>query len=107
MNITDFLDWNILLTFSGACVSVTLLTQLFKGFGDRLPFHVPTRLLSYVISVLLLLLATFFVGSRTLGDYVICFVNGALVSLSSNGSFDLVRSFGCDDTQEDGNDDNT
>ncbi len=80
------------MSFSGACVAVTLLTQLLKELFDELvPVHIPTRLLSYGVAVTLLVLAAFFTGSYSSGELVLCFVNGAFVSLSSNGSFELIK----------------
>ncbi len=92
MNITQFTDWQMLLTFGGATAVTAVLTQILKGFFDKLPIDLSTRFFSYLIAVVLLLAATFFTGSRELSEYVICAVNAALVSLSANGSFDMVKS---------------
>lgn len=82
------------MNFSGACVAVTLLTELLKELLDGiLPVHIPTRLLSYGIAVVLLLLGSVFTGCHSAQQLVLCFVNGAFVSLSSNGSFDLIKDF--------------
>ncbi len=92
MNISQLTDWQTLLTFGGATAVTAVLTQIFKGLFDKLPVTLSTRFFSYLIAVMLLLFATFFTGSRDVSDYIICTVNAALVSLSANGSFDMIRS---------------
>ncbi len=92
MDITQFTNWQTLLSYGGASVATAVLTQIFKGLFDKLPIRVPTRLFSYIISLLLLLSATFFAGKREIGDYALCAVNAALVSLSANGTFDMMKS---------------
>ncbi len=89
MNINDFTDWSTLLTYGGACIATAVFTQMLKGVFNKLP----TRFFSYAVAAVLLIAATFFTGSRCVGDYVLCTVNAALVSLSANGSFDLLKSF--------------
>ena len=59
----DFFTWTILATYAGATLATTLVTQLLKGIGfiDR----IPTRIFSYVIALIILLVATFFTGALT------------------------------------------
>ncbi len=101
MDFNQFTDWSTLLTYSGASVCTAILTQIFKGLFDRLPIRLPTRFFSYLVALMLLFASTFFTGSRTAGDYALCAVNAAIVSLSANGSFDMIKSFQCDTVNRD------
>ena len=92
LELNDFFTWGTLASFSGATVAVAVLTQFFKGLFDKLPFHVPTRAVSYVFSLAVLILSSHFTNGGTAGTYILCFINAALVSLASNGAHDLVRS---------------
>ena len=84
----DFFTWAILATYAGATLATTLVTQLLKGicFIDR----IPTRIFSYVVALIILLMATFFTGALTWNTAALCVVNAAVVSLAANGAFDAV-----------------
>lgn len=84
----EFFTWAVLLTYAGATLATSLITQLIKGLGfiDK----IPTRITSYVIALVVLLAATFFTGGLTLESGVLCVVNAVVVSLASNGAFDAV-----------------
>lgn len=84
----EFFTWAVLLTYAGATLATSLVTQLIKGVGfiDK----IPTRLTSYVIALVVLIAATFFTGGLTLESGVLCVVNAVVVSLASNGAFDAV-----------------
>ena len=84
----DFFTWAILATYAGATLATTLVTQLLKGIGfiDR----IPTRIFSYVVALIILLMATFFTGALTWNTAALCVVNAAVVSLASNGAFGAV-----------------
>ena len=84
----DFFTWAILATYTGATLATTLVTQLLKGIGfiDR----IPTRIFSYVVALIILLMATFFTGALTWNTAALCVVNAVVVSLAANGAFDAV-----------------
>ena len=84
----EFFTWAVLLTYAGATLATSLITQIIKGLGfiDK----IPTRITSYVIALVVLLAATFFTGGLTLESGVLCVVNAVVVSLASNGAFDAV-----------------
>ena len=84
----DFFTWAILATYAGATLATTLVTQLLKGIGfiDR----IPTRIFSYVVALIILLMATFFTGALTWNTAALCVVNAAVVSLAANGAFGAV-----------------
>lgn len=101
------MSWQSLASFGGASVTVGVLTQLFKGLFDKLPFHLPTRVLSYIFALAVLLCATAFTGGDSVGDYMICLINAAFVSLASNGAYDMVTVKKNDTTNYDEPDDGT
>ena len=51
---------------------------------------IPTRLFSYGVAVVVLLLAAVFSGNLTIDNAVLCLINGVVVSLASNGAFDAL-----------------
>ena len=85
----EFFTWAMLGTYAGAVVAVTLITQLIKEWG--IFKKVPTRLVSYVIALVVLLAAASFNGALTVADGALCLFNAVVVSLAANGGFDLVK----------------
>ncbi len=83
----EFFTWNTLVTYTGATLITTLVTQLFKGVGfiDKLP----TRVFSYIVALVVMLLAHIFMGSMTWANAGLCVVNAVVVSLAANGAFDM------------------
>lgn len=84
----EFFTWAVLLTYAGATLATSLITQLIKGLGfiDK----IPTRITSYAIALVVLIAATFFTGGLTLEAGALCVINAVVVSLASNGAFDAV-----------------
>ena len=84
----EFFTWGMLATYSGATLATTLITQLLKGmsFVSKLP----TRVFSYLVAFVLLLLGTAFTTGLTVESGTLCLVNAVVVSLASNGAFDAV-----------------
>jgi hypothetical protein len=80
----DFFTWTMLATYAGATLGTTLLTQLLKNIP------IPTRVLSYVAALVILLVANFFTGGLTVESGILCLINAGVVSLASNGAFDAV-----------------
>ena len=78
----------MLLTYAGATLATSLITQLIKGLGfiDK----IPTRITSYAIALVVLLAATFFTGGLTLEAGALCVINAVVVSLAANGAYDAV-----------------
>ena len=91
----EFFTWAVLLTYAGATLATSLVTQLIKGVGfiDK----IPTRLTSYVIALVVLIAprggataATFFTGGLTLEAGALCVINAVVVSLAANGAYDAI-----------------
>ena len=84
----QFFTWEMLATYAGATAVTALVTQLFKNVGWIK--KVPTRVLSYVIAAVILLVATYFVSGFVLDKAALCFVNAVVVAFASNGAFDAM-----------------
>ncbi|HOR12829.1 MAG TPA: hypothetical protein PKX46_02795 [Clostridia bacterium] len=84
----EFFTWSSLATYAGATLATTLFTELLKEVGAIK--RIPTRLFSYIIAVVLLVLASLFTSGLTLETAALSFVNAVVVSLAANGTFDAV-----------------
>lgn len=85
----EFFTWTTLGTYAGAVLAVTLVTQLGKGWGplDKLP----TRLVSYVIALGVLIAANLAGSTLDLAAAGLCAVNAVIVALAANGGYDAVK----------------
>lgn len=94
----DFFTWELLASYSGAILAVTIITQFVKGIGfiDR----IPTRFVSYVIAVVILILAQAFTGVLTVAAAALTLINAVVVSLAANGTYDLFYDALHNDTEE-------
>ena len=85
----DFFTWSTLMTYSGATLATTLMTQLIK----EIPFvkRIPSRLVSYIIAVVIMVLAAHATKSFEWSGLVMAFINASAVALAANGAFDAIR----------------
>ena len=86
----EFFTWEALLTYSGATLATSLITEAIKSVGVL--SRIPTRIVSYAIAFLLLMLSALFTAGLTLESAALALVNAAVVSLAANGAFDAVKS---------------
>ena len=86
---SEFFTWPMLGTYAGAVLATTLITQLLKGIPlfDKLP----TRLFSYFVAILVLLLAAAFTCGLNWERAGLALINGAVVALAANGAFDAIK----------------
>lgn len=84
----EFFDWDTLMSFSGAALAVSVLTQLSKDIP--LVRRVPTQLWSYLLSLIVLLAARYFTGGLSLASGALSLINAALISLASNGGYEAI-----------------
>ena len=65
-----------------------LVTQLIKGIGviDK----IPTRIVAYIIALVVLLAANYFNGSLTASTGCLCAVNAAVVAFAAYGAHDTI-----------------
>jgi len=82
----DFFTWQMLTTHAGAMLATTAITEILKNV--RGIARIPTRIFSYIVSLVVLIVATIFASGFSLSSFALCFLNAALVSLASNGAYD-------------------
>lgn len=84
----EFFSWATLGTYAGAVLATTLITQLIKGIGfiDR----IPTRIVAYVIALIVLLVTNAVAGTLDLATAGLSVVNAVIVALAANGGYDAL-----------------
>ena len=85
----DFFTWGLLGTYSGAILATTLITQFIKELPGIA--RIPTRIVSYVIAVVVLILAQLFTKELTWSSAALTLINAVVVSLASNGTYDAIH----------------
>ena len=84
----SFFDWTMLGSFAGAAAATGIVTQAVKGIFQKFP----TQLVSYVIAVVILGLATAATGAVSdWTGWALVPLNAVVVSLASNGGFDIIK----------------
>ena len=84
----SFFDWTMLGTFAGAAAATGIVTQAVKGIFQKFP----TQLVSYVIAVVILGVATAATGAASSWTgWALVPLNAVVVSLASNGGFDIIK----------------
>lgn len=79
-----FFSWDMLASFSGASLAALVITQFIKKPLSM----IPTQIISYIVSLTLLLLATAATKSASnWSDWAIIPFNAVLISLASNGQY--------------------
>lgn len=81
-----FFTWDTLATYAGALMAVVLMTQVLKDVP--IIRKLPTRLLSYIIALLVLIIATLFTTGFEWSTIFLCAFNAFIVALAANGGYD-------------------
>ena len=88
----EFVSWELLGTYAGAMAMVGLLTQLTKNV--KFISAIPTQVWSYILSIVVMYCANYFLGQLNPSNAVLILFNAALVSLGANGGYEgIVRAF--------------
>lgn len=83
-----FFDWSYLATYSGAVAAVVFIVQFLKLPFDKLG-HVPTRVLVYVVSLAVLLLAQLFTGNAFTPEVIaLAVLNAVIVAFAAMGVYE-------------------
>jgi hypothetical protein len=78
-----FFTWEMLATYAGATLATGVLVQFLKGVFSKLS----TQIFSYIVALVVLIVANFFMGTLTIEIGVLCLINAVLVSLAANGAY--------------------
>lgn len=90
MNITAFLSWDILATFSGAVGLTVIIVQLLKLPIDKV-WKIPTRYLVYAVCFTIMLAAQFFIGSAmSLQTVAVTAINAVLGTLTAMSLYEQI-----------------
>lgn len=82
---SEFVTWQILASYGGALLMVSLITQFVKGLSFTK--NIPTQVVSYILALIVLIPATFFTSGLTVNNLLLTLFNAIVVSLAANGGF--------------------
>ena len=85
---TDPFTWEQLVTIAGATLATLLVVQLLKLPIDKV-WKIPTRLVTYVIALAVMILGTHFTAGLTWENAILAAVNAVIVALAAMGSYEL------------------
>ena len=85
---TDPFDWTQLATIAGATLATLLIVQLLKFPLDKV-WKIPTRVIVYVIALIIMTAATYFTGGLSWSSFALSAVNAVIVALAAMGSYEL------------------
>ena len=85
---TEPFSWEYLATSAGATVATMLIVQLLKLPLDKV-WKIPTRIIVYVIALIISLLATQFTVGLTLQNGLLTAVNAVIVALAAMGGYEI------------------
>lgn len=85
---TEPFSWEYLATIAGATVATVLIVQLLKLPLDKV-WKVPTRIVVYLIALVILLLATQFTTGLTAQNGILTAVNAVIVALAAMGAYEV------------------
>lgn len=85
---TEPFTWEQLATIAGATLATLLIVQLLKLPLDMV-WKIPTRIVVYVIALIILLLATIFTTGLTVNTGILTAVNAVIVALAAMGAYEV------------------
>ena len=85
---TDPFSWEQLATIAGATMATLLIVELLKLPFDKV-WKIPTRIIVYVIALIVLILATYFTQGLTPNTALLTAINAIIVALSAMGAYEL------------------
>lgn len=85
---TEPFTWAQLATIAGATAAVLFIVQLLKLPLDKV-WKIPTRIVVYIISLIILMLATFFTDGITVQSGLLTAVNAVIVALAAMGAYEM------------------
>ena len=87
--IAEPFTWEYLATIAGASTFTLLVVQFIKEPLDKL-VKIPTRIVAYVISAAVMLVALAFTDGFTCGGVCLALANAFISALAASGTYDTV-----------------
>ncbi len=84
----DPFSWEQLATIAGATTATLLIVQLLKLPLDKV-WKIPTRIIAYVIALIIMLVATAFTVGLTASNAGLAAINAVIVALAAMGAYEL------------------
>ena len=84
----DPFSWEQLATIAGATTATLLIVQLLKLPLDKV-WKIPTRIVVYVIALVLMIVATAFTVGLTWSNAGLAAVNAVIVALAAMGAYEV------------------
>lgn len=84
----DPFSWEQLATIAGATTATLLIVQLLKLPLDKV-WKIPTRLVAYVIALIIMLVATGFTVGLTPSNAGLAAINAVIVALAAMGAYEM------------------
>ena len=81
--------WEALGSMAGATAATLMIVQFIKAPLDKV-WHIPTRLLVYLVALVLMLTAQYFSGGLNVESGVLAAVNAVMAALSAYGSYEVI-----------------
>ena len=85
---TNPVSWEQLATIGGAAMATLLIVQLLKLPFDKV-WKIPTRIIVFVISFIVLGLATYFTTGLDWNTALLTVINAVIVALTAMGGYEL------------------
>ena len=85
---TEPFSWEYLATIAGATLATMLIVQLLKLPLGKV-WKIPTRIIVYVIALIISLLATHFTVGLTWENGILTAVNAVIIALAAMGAYEV------------------
>lgn len=85
---TEPFTWEYLATIAGGTVATLLIVQLLKLPLDRV-WKIPTRLVAYIIALVISLLAMHFNIGLTIESGLLAAINAVIIALAAMGAYEV------------------
>lgn len=84
---TEPVTWDYLLTIAGCAAMTVLIVQLLKLPLDRV-WKIPTQIVVFFISLIIMLLATYFTSGLTWSNALLTVFNSVIAALAAIGMYE-------------------
>lgn len=85
---TQPVSWDQLATIGGCAMMTMFIVQLIKAPVDKV-WKIPTRIIVFLISLLIMLLATYFTQGLTVSNALLTVFNSVIAALTAMGAYEL------------------